>query len=150
MNEAVRAAAENLRARLLEEGIQLQLELDKEIGYVPGDPLRLEEAITNLLLNAEQALGDVEATSAKQIALQTHHKGDYVILEVRDNGPGFKSDILPRAFEPFVSTKAVGHGMGLGLAIVRSLMQAYGGDITAENMPTGGACIRVVLPQQNQ
>lgn len=111
--------------------------------------MRLEEAITNLLVNAEQALGDADPAATKQIALQTHHKGDYVILEVRDTGPGFQSDILPRAFEPFVSTKAVGRGMGLGLAIVRSLMQAYGGDITAENMPTGGACIRVILPQQN-
>ena len=148
LNEAVLAAAESLRSRLMEEGIQLQIELDKKVTYVPGDSMRLEEAITNLLVNAEQALGAADLAATKQIALQTHHKGDYVILEVRDNGPGFQSDILPRAFEPFVSTKAVGHGMGLGLAIVRSLMQAYGGDITAENIPTGGACIRVVLPQQ--
>ena len=67
-----------------------------------------------------------------------------VEITISDNGPGFREDILQRAFEPYVTTKA--RGTGLGLAIVKRIVEEHGGKISAENAATGGARIRVLLP----
>jgi len=65
-------------------------------------------------------------------------------ITVSDNGPGFREDILTRAFDPYVTSKA--RGTGLGLAIVRRIVEEHGGKISAENLVAGGARVRVVLP----
>jgi signal transduction histidine kinase len=70
--------------------------------------------------------------------------GDSVTLSVRDTGPGLPPEVAARLFDPFFTTKA--HGLGMGLAIVRSLVQQHGGDVVAENHAEGGAVFRVVLP----
>ena len=68
-------------------------------------------------------------------------------LEVADSGPGIAADLLPHLFEPWVTTKPVGHGTGLGLGIVREVVKAHGGDIHAANRAGGGAVFTIDLPR---
>jgi two-component system C4-dicarboxylate transport sensor histidine kinase DctB len=70
-----------------------------------------------------------------------------VVLTVSDTGPGIRADILPRLFEPFVSSKPAGAGLGLGLVISAQLLRAVGGTLKAQNREQGGACFTVELPQ---
>ena len=70
----------------------------------------------------------------------------FVVVEIRDTGPGIPSVAMPRLFEPFYTTKEVGKGTGLGLAITYGIIQEHGGQITASNHPDGGAVFTVQLP----
>ncbi len=73
---------------------------------------------------------------------------DRVIVTVRDTGDGIPSDVAPRIFEPFYTTKEVGKGSGLGLAITYGIVQEHGGEIVAANHPDGGAVFTIELPVQ--
>jgi C4-dicarboxylate-specific signal transduction histidine kinase len=103
---------------------------------VRGDTLLLHQAFLNILTNAEQAMTGV--TSRR---LDVHSwvsaSGQDVITRIRDSGPGIPSEVLPRIFEPFYTTKEVGKGTGLGLAITYGIIQDHGGQIYAENDDMG-------------
>jgi two-component system sensor histidine kinase HupT/HoxJ len=69
-----------------------------------------------------------------------------LLITIRDTGPGMPAQVLPRIFEPFYTTKEVGKGIGLGLAIAYGIIQEHGGEIIATNHPDGGALFKVALP----
>jgi len=108
-----------------------------------GDRGQLMQVLTNLLLNAYDAL---EASHDGRVRVEARRSADAVEVEVRDNGPGIPLEALPHVFEPFFTTKAEGHGTGLGLAICHGIVQAHGGTIVARNVPAGGASLLVRLP----
>ena len=110
---------------------------------VKGDPLLLQQALLNIFLNAEQAIG-----SEGRIETRTYFRPETrtVVVEITDAGPGIPNDVLPRIFEPFYTTKEVGKGTGLGLAIAYGIIQEHGGEILATNRPEGGAMFTVQLP----
>jgi signal transduction histidine kinase len=120
------------------------LELDlRPVPAVLGDPARLGQVVLNLLVNALQALpvgGD------HRIGLRTGSGPDGVFIEVSDTGPGVPVSERERIFEPFVTTKKIGEGSGLGLFVCRNLVKGMGGRITVEDAPGGGARFRVILP----
>jgi len=120
---------------------RLVLELQADLQPVHGDPARLRQVIHNLLQNAQQAV--VESSSAR-ICLRTAQSGDWVRLTVLDSGPGFAPEILARAFEPYVTTKA--KGTGLGLAIVKKIVEEHNGSIELANAGGGGAQVSILLP----
>ena len=106
----------------------------------------LVQVITNLLINAAQAIGDGNA-DANEITVATYTDADgWACLEVRDTGPGIAVDALPRVFDPFFTTKRAGAGMGLGLSTSHSIVAGFGGRLSAENYPAGGALFRMQLP----
>lgn len=113
---------------------------------VRGDSVRLRQALHNLLKNALEAIGD----SAKpQIRVSTEQvsdadAGDWVLLSVADNGPGLPADFDERWFEPYTTSKA--RGTGLGLAVVKKIVDEHGGSLQARNLDGGGACITLRLP----
>ncbi len=120
--------------------VMIHAELAADTSPVLGDATQLRQVIHNLLQNAEDALAD---EAHPQITLLTRTDARRVDLILRDNGPGFPPEILTRAFEPYVTTKA--RGTGLGLAIVKKIIDEHGGEIRVANRETGGAEIRIRL-----
>lgn len=109
---------------------------------IRGDPVQLDMVLRNLLANAFQALAQKEAGSARRVTIEAGREGDKAWLRIADNGPGIAHKIRARLFEPFTSTKS--SGMGLGLAISRSIVEAHGGRLAVEPSPHG--VFRITLP----
>ena len=124
-------------------GIALVREIAASVSPVRGDASQLEQVLLNLVLNAEQALA---GCTEGRIAVRLHAHEGRVRVAVADTGAGIPADVLPRIFEPFFSTKAVGQGTGLGLSICYSIVQSHGGRLTADSHPGLGATFVVDLP----
>ncbi|GAA0786678.1 sensor histidine kinase [Marinobacterium sediminicola] len=128
------------------EELSLALHYDPPPGdlLIAGDNARYEQVLINLIKNACDAMA--EQTGAHELWLQLVEVGEQSLLfEVRDNGPGIDAEIRSQLFEPFFTTKGVGQGLGLGLAIVSSILRDLGGDIHVEDRKVG-ACFRVSMP----
>ncbi|MBS1130077.1 MAG: multi-sensor signal transduction histidine kinase [Proteobacteria bacterium] len=115
--------------------------LDSALPPILGDATQLRQIIHNLLRNAEDALENHEGA---RILIQTEPLGRYARLLIADNGPGFPVELLSRIFEPYVTTKA--RGTGLGLPIVKKIVEEHLGSIEISNAPEGGARIDIRLP----
>ena len=124
--------------------------IDSELSAVPcaivGDQVLLQQIVINLLLNGMDALAEAPP-SRRVLVVRTALSTDGVELSVNDSGPGIAPDVLAHLFEPFMTTKA--KGMGIGLTIVRSIVRSHRGEIEARNNPTGGATFRAVFPRTN-
>ncbi len=125
------------------KGIEIEIQTAGDLPLVTLNHERLVQVLLNLLLNA----GDVVPKDAGRVIVRASRAPDSrVRIEVEDNGPGIAKDVEPRLFEPFVTTKEVGKGTGLGLAVCRGLVEAGGGTIAVEKGSLGGACFVVELP----
>ncbi len=112
---------------------------------VRADAVALEQIVHNLVGNAMQALQEVPAAE-RQLVLALEAQGARATLAVRDNGPGIAAELWPRLFEPFVTTRSKGDGLGLGLSLCRSLAQSMGGSLDAQPLRPRGVEFRLVLP----
>jgi signal transduction histidine kinase len=106
---------------------------------------RLTQVLLNLVLNAGDAVSAARKTGGR-VTVRARTAGDTVRIEVEDDGPGVAAPVRSRLFEPFVTTKDVGEGTGLGLAVCRGLVESAGGEITLDAAYTGGARFVVTLP----
>jgi PAS domain S-box-containing protein len=107
---------------------------------------RVEQVVINLLLNAAQAMPETR-TERNEIKVTVREDAQRrAVLEVSDNGEGIPADVLPHVFDPFFSTKPVGHGTGLGLSICHGIVTSLGGVIAAYSEPSEGTTFRVLLP----
>lgn len=120
------------------------LGLDPTLPAVSGDPDQIRQVITNLLVNAAQAMAP---TARREALVRTWWDANWAGFEVLDSGPGIPGADLARVFEPFFTTKAQGQGTGLGLSISHGIIRAHGGDIHGENRPEGGARFAFRLPR---
>jgi signal transduction histidine kinase len=109
---------------------------------IDGDQVLLQQVLVNLVMNAMDAMVDTPA-DARHVTITSEVRGAEVEVSVRDTGPGVPAHILDNLFTPFVTTKA--RGLGIGLTIVRSIVDAHGGTIAARNNPEGGATFTVTL-----
>jgi PAS domain S-box-containing protein len=152
------AAQEVLRLlrRQVPEGIALEAAFEPGVPAVRLGPTELHQLLTNLVLNARDALG---ARGRIQVSLSSGAAGegscsscaaplagDWVQLTVSDNGEGMPPERLRRIFEPFYTTKPVGQGSGLGLSMVQSLVHASGGHVVVHSEPGRGTSVRLLLP----
>jgi CheY-like chemotaxis protein/nitrogen-specific signal transduction histidine kinase len=146
LNQVIEAATETVRPAADAKGIDLQLTLDSETGLVSGDPTRLQQIIWNLLTNA------VKFTSRDgSVKVRLKRQGTSVAIIVSDTGEGISAEFVPYIFDRFrqaeSTTKRQQGGLGLGLAIVRHLVEAHGGTIRAASEGLGkGASFTVTLP----
>ena len=125
-------------------GISLSCQVADKLPKVRGEKGQLEQVLLNLLLNAMDAVKEVlQADRSIRITVETT-EDERVDIAVTDSGPGIPNEILPRIFENFFTTKD--DGMGLGLALSRSIAEAHGGYLVAENAPDGGAVFHFILP----
>ena len=111
---------------------------------IMGDSGLLQQALLNVLINAEQAISQTRQTG--RIVVRTAAAKGRVVITIEDTGPGIKPEVLPRIFDPFFTTKEVGTGTGLGLAIVYGVVQEHGGNIQASASPLGGAKFTLQFP----
>lgn len=120
----------------------LKFELDPRATHAFVNRVQIQQVLVNLIRNALEAMADQEQ---REITLATRVIGDGMIeVAVADVGPGISEDIARRLFEPFVSSKH--NGMGLGLSISRSIIETHGGQLTAESKAGGGTSFRFTVP----
>ena len=143
VREVVRSVL-RLVGKELEAGADVVLELG-ETAAVSAHPSRLMQVVLNLVTNAMQSLVCVQGRR-NEIRIRTETRSGNVVIEVADSGPGVPASKRERIFEPFVTSKPVGEGTGLGLFVCRNIARSYGGDVSVDDSPLGGASFRVHLP----
>lgn len=120
--------------------VHIRFEQASDLPPVQGDASQIRQVIHNMLQNAQDALGGQEEG---RITVITRREGERAVLLFRDDGPGFPPEVLARAFEPYFTTKA--RGTGLGLAMVKKIVDEHGGDVRVANRDVGGAEVRIRL-----
>jgi C4-dicarboxylate-specific signal transduction histidine kinase len=145
LTAAIRDVADLVASEAIIRNATVSVEFEHEPLFVRGDRVQLQQVVLNLVQNAMDAMVEGN-TSVRRIALHcARWKQKQVIITVRDSGPGLPPGTELSIFEPFYTTKK--NGMGMGLSIVRSIIEAHGGMIEAANDPGGrGAVFEVVLP----
>jgi PAS domain S-box-containing protein len=128
----------------LRRRIEVENYLDPELPLICGDRVHLQQVLLNLVMNGMEAMAD-SPPGLRRLIVQTSKTDNSTIeLSVYDSGHGIPSDLLPRIFESFFTTKK--EGMGLGLAIVKSIVEKHNGKIRVDSNPRGGAVFRIELP----
>jgi PAS domain S-box-containing protein len=143
LNEVVREVVDLAHGEVISRRIAVTSNLTSDIPLVLGDRIQLQQVVLNLVMNACDAMSGTE-TPKRQLALATNTSDSFVQLVVSDRGVGIPQGQLERVFEPFVTFRE--QGLGLGLAISRSIVRAHRGSIKAENNVDGGATFRCFLP----
>ena len=149
LNEIVAAALQMLGHALRLDNVEVRQHLAKDLPLISADAFQLQQAIVNLLLNAQQALSTRKNPAfPPQVIVTTHyHAAQHrVTLEVADTGPGIPVELQARIFEPFFTTKPVGVGTGLGLSVCRGIVEGHGGTLHVVSQPGQGALFRLDLP----
>lgn len=126
---------------------QIDINFAPQQYWVKADPIQLEQVILNLVTNALDALHEQDD---KQIQIDCHSNGDRLALQVRDNGPGISQQHLEQIFDPFFSTKRRGQNLGLGLSISYNIVKNFGGKLSVDNHPQGGASFCIHLPEHRR
>jgi Signal transduction histidine kinase regulating C4-dicarboxylate transport system len=142
INKVIQETLSLLSAEARKRKVTITVNLASELPYLQGDVVQLQQLLVNLIVNGMEAM---EATSAagRRLTLRTSVNAKPEIeISVSDTGPGFTSDVANRIFDPFVTTKK--QGLGLGLSICRSIVEAHGGRISAHSK--AGATFIVTLP----
>jgi len=132
------------RAFALSRQIELDVDVEPGLPSPHGDAVQIQQVLINLMLNAMDAVSNQPVHARHVTVSAAGRNASTVELSVIDTGSGFPVDTLQRIFDPFFTTKI--SGMGMGLAICRTIVQAHGGDIRAENNSRGGAIVRFTLP----
>ena len=138
VNESVALVAHDIRARQ----IVVDVNGSSSPCIINGDQVLLQQVLVNLLINAVDAVAEMSPTR-RRVTIASEARAADVEVSVRDTGPGLPEDVISTLFTPFVSTKS--HGLGIGLAIARTIVDAHGGTIQARNNPEGGAIFTVTL-----
>jgi C4-dicarboxylate-specific signal transduction histidine kinase len=142
VNEVVREVFDILSALAAARDVKLGGKLAQQRLRVRGDRVQLEQVILNLLVNGIEAIAGAP-NGAREIDCRSWASDGQALISIRDSGPGIPSDHLEQLFEPFFTTK--GDGMGMGLCIARTIIEAHGGKISAETRPSG-AVFHISLP----
>ena len=143
VNEAVREVMTLLHSTRLAARVRLELRLADSAPVVQGDRVPLQQVVLNLALNAVEAMRETPE-ERRSLVLRTRPTRRGVSVCVADRGPGIDREFARKMFEPFQTTKP--EGMGMGLAICRSIVEAHGGSIHARSRLGGGTVVRFFLP----
>lgn len=152
LNQAVRHAMDLIHNQLDSHKTHYRLQLSSSPVMFKSNLIHIEQIVINLAINADNALKELPADSKKEknILIRTFIDGKSAVFEISDNGPGIPEEYLDKLFDPFFSSDAssieTAEGMGLGLAIVQSYIDRYGGSIIVSNNPAGGATFTVRFP----
>jgi signal transduction histidine kinase len=140
LSEPVFRAVDFVAPRAREKGVRIERAVQAEEATLPRDSELMYQAAVNLLMNAIEALGHGDCIYVRILEEKDGHGG----FEVRDDGPGIPSDLRDRIFDPFVTARD--GGVGLGLTFVKRVVHDHRGSIFLESEPGAGTCIRIRLP----
>jgi signal transduction histidine kinase/integral membrane sensor domain MASE1 len=143
LTAVIRDVADLVSSEAIIRNVALSLQFDREPVFVRGDRVQLQQVVLNLVQNAMEAMTDLDDRRGT-VTVRCQVKDGQIGVSVRDSGPGLKAGAEDMIFEPFYTTKP--GGMGMGLSIVRSIVEAHGGSIRAANDDVGGAILEFVLP----
>ena len=141
--DVVAGALETMRPAIRSEGVELRCRIASPATVVRGGRMRLEQVLVNMIRNALDSMQD---SPRKHLSIAMEENGGSVKIVVRDTGTGIKGGSEKTIFEPFVTNKASGEGMGLGLAISAEIVKEHGGSLSARNNEGGGAGFAMELP----
>ena len=143
LNQMVEEALALALVGARQRGVRASLELDDTLPPVLVDHVQIQQVVLNLVRNAIEAMEQVEQ---RELTVGTRAVPEQGMAEViiADTGPGIAPELADRLFQPFVTTKVT--GMGLGLSICREIVEAHHGRLTTASAPTGGTVFRVTLP----
>jgi signal transduction histidine kinase len=144
LNAAIGEAMKLLAEEAAVRGVTLKSELDSGLPPVSADRIEIKQVIVNLVLNAIEAMRDQPEAQRQLVIRSRRANPKEAEVSVADSGAGIPAELLPRVFDAFVTSKAT--GMGLGLAISRTIVEKHRGQIRAENPPSGGATLHFTLP----
>ncbi len=140
LNLVVEGAVSLLR-QVLGSSIQVELDLGRDLPTLYGEPIKLQQVLVNLGLNARDAMPE-----GGHLLFRTYPQKNSLCLEVSDTGSGMSEEVRQRLFEPFFTTKDPDKGTGLGLAMVANIISAHGGRIVVTSEPGQGTCFQITFP----
>jgi PAS domain S-box-containing protein len=143
INDAVLEVIALTRTEAANNNVSVWTELAEGLPPVQGDRVQLQQVLLNLIINAIEAMRDI-GEAERKLFISTRHQPDGVSVEVRDSGPGFTPAALERVFEAFYTTKP--DGLGLGLSICRSIIEAHNGQLWASANVPRGATFEFIVP----
>jgi len=150
LNAAINEVIVLARSAITEIEVSVRTHLTEGLAPVQGDRVQLQQVVLNLILNAVEAMSSVEA-GARELLISTEQSqtgGSGVLVAVRDSGPGIVPEQLERVFEPFYTTKS--RGIGMGLSICRSIIDAHGGRLWVDVNSPRGALFQFTLPGEQK
>jgi len=144
MSDVIASVLQFAQSDALGHHCALVTEAGPELPLVEGDQVQLQQVLLNLVVNAFEAMRETSAAERRVIIRSERESEGRVRVSVRDFGTGLPAEEPARIFERFFSTKR--EGMGMGLAIARSIIASHGGELAAANAQGGGACVHFSLP----
>jgi C4-dicarboxylate-specific signal transduction histidine kinase len=144
LNMAINEVIELAKSAITENGVSVQTRLAERMNPIQGDRVQVQQVILNLVLNAVEAMGSVDAGARELVISTEQSQTNDILVAVRDSGPGIDPESLERVFEAFYTTKS--GGMGMGLSICRSIIDAHGGRLWAGANEPGGAIFQFTVP----
>jgi signal transduction histidine kinase len=142
INEVLNEVLELVRYKSRYEKVEIKTSLQNDLPDIIGDPSGLRQVCMNLLMNAHQA---IQGAGVVEISTRTN-KQSMVLFEIRDTGCGIPKDAIEQIWDPFYTTKGVGKGLGLGLAVTYNIIKRLGGDICVESQVGKGSKFTVRMP----
>jgi C4-dicarboxylate-specific signal transduction histidine kinase len=143
INDAILEIVALTRTEAANNGVLVRTQLTEGLPRLQGDRVQLQQVLLNLTINAIEAMRHV-GEEERELLISTRSEPDGVLVEVRDSGPGFAPEVLESVFEPFYTTKP--EGMGMGLSICRSIIEAHGGRLWAIPCEPRGALFQFTIP----
>ena len=142
VNDVITKSAAIVDHQLSLKNVHISCELGENIPAISGNANQLQQVLMNLMINAQQAIGD----GGGKVRIVSFVNGESVMITVLDTGPGIDEDMAAKIFEPFFTTKPAGEGTGLGLSVTYGIIQDHGGDISVARAENGGAKFVIKLP----
>ena len=147
LNSAIMGMIALARNDMTTTGVSVHTRLAEELPPVEGDRVQLQQVVLNLILNAVEAMNSLDGR--REISISTEqNQAHELLVAVRDSGPGIDPEYIDRVFEPFYTTKT--SGMGLGLSICRSIIDAHGGRLWVDANDLGGTIFQFTLPAEKE